>query len=126
MSKSSEIDQAAKLYILDGIDGSGYDVDPQTVAEKIAFLKATFESEYGWAVERQGLQNAVKEWLSGLPSSCNIEYRNHAILELAVKWGSLLEDYTEHRADKILENWFNFMASRIVQLFNGYHLPKEA
>jgi hypothetical protein len=63
---------------------------------------------------------ALAEYYSGLPSICNIEYRHFAILELAVKWGSIPEDATEKEEDKILENWFLFIANKTLQLFRKY------
>lgn len=105
-------------YIIDCISWDGYTTEkpPVTDREKMQFMIDCFKAEYGWNIAQQGTQGALKEWLSGLPSSCGIEYRNHAILELATAWGSLPTDATEHQEDKILNNWFNFMAVRILTL----------
>ena len=46
MSKSSELDQKVKRYIIDCIDGTGYNVELKTTAEKIDFLRDCFEREY--------------------------------------------------------------------------------
>lgn len=129
MSKSSELDYTVKLYLLDAIDAHGYieegDALPVTLEEKAAFIKATFESEYGWAIERYGFDNALREWLQGLPSSINIEFYNYKILELAVSWKSLPEDYTEKEADKILANYWQFMAAKLSQLMRLSAIPKK-
>lgn len=127
MSKSSILDQNVKQYILDSIDNSGYSDTPLlTNAERIAFLADTFQSEYGWQIKRVGQSVALREWFQGLPSSCAIAFTNYDILALAVKWGSIYEDATEKQRDAILENYFNFMATKTAQLFNGYHVPKDA
>lgn len=127
MSKSSILDQNVKQYILDRIDNSGYSDTPlATNAERIAFLSDTFQSEYGWQIKRMSQVAALREWFQGLPSSCNIVFTNHDILALAVKWGSISADASEKQRDVILENYFNLMANKTAQLFNGYRVPKDA
>lgn len=126
MSKSSELDKNVKAYILSGIDPSNYGEEANTEAEKIAFLHQTFMAEYGWQVERVGLVNALREWLSGLPSSCNVEFRNHELLEISKQWGSIPEGVKgkklENLEDKIIENWFNLLANKTAQLFRKHKL----
>jgi len=127
MSKSSELDQTVKRYIIDGIAWDGYDglPEPKDIGEKIQFLKDCFNSEYGWAIPRMGEQKAIHEWLQGLPSAVHIAFYNSDILKLAILWGSLPENATEKQEDKILDNYWNFMANKIGQLFHGYHVPKD-
>jgi len=129
MSKQSDLDYKVKFYLLDAIDAEGYieegEALPVTLEEKAAFIKATFESEYGWAIERYGFDNAVREWLQGLPSAINIVFYNHDILKLAVFWGQLSKDYTEKEADKILENYWQFMAAKLAQLMRLSTIPKK-
>jgi hypothetical protein len=117
---NSKLDKQVKQYILDCIDGSGYDADPQTDTEKVKFLHDTFYAEYGYNVDRVGENQALIEWFMGLPSACHIEFRHYAILELAVAWGSLPEDTTEKQQDKILNNWFNLVAVKTGQLFRKH------
>jgi len=62
------------------------------------------------------------DWCRGLPSCFNIEFENYKILELAVNTGGLKPDYTEKEADKILNNYFNFIACKTFQLFNKYDI----
>ena len=124
MSKSSELDQKVKRYIIDCIDGTGYDVELKTTAEKIDFLRDCFEREYGHEIKRQGYVNALREWFAGLPSACTVAFYNGDILTLAVEWGSIPENATEKQEYKILENWFNLVAVKTDQLFRGYHVPK--
>lgn len=125
MSKSSVLDQEVKIYILENIDGENYGRELNTTAEKIRFLEETFYSEYGFFVQRYGRQGAIKEWLQGLPTAVHIDFLNHEILKLAVKWGSIPENASEKQEDKILDNWFDFIAVKIGQLFDGYRVPKE-
>ena len=124
MSKSSELDRKVKAYIIDAIDCEYVETKTGLSVDAIAALKRTFYAEYGWNVEQQGEQKALAEWLQGLPSAINIDFYNHDILKLAVKWGSIPENATEKQEDKIINNWFNFIANKIGQLFRGYHVPK--
>jgi hypothetical protein len=124
MSKSSEMDQSIKRYIIANIIADGYQQDPETDAEKIAFLHDTFLSEYGFNIARYGRQGAVKEWLQGLPSAVSLPYMNCDVITLAIETGGLEPDHTEKQAQRIVENYFNFMAAKIVQLFDGYNVPK--
>ncbi len=127
MSISSELDKTVKLYILECISSEGYDEEPyfnkcETHQEKIDFLQARFKSEYQWSIDRVGEQKAMTEWLQGL--SINIDYMNWDILKLAEKWGSIPEHPTQAQEDKILNNWFIFIANKTLQLFRGYRIPK--
>ena len=125
MSKASELDQKVKRYILERIDGTGYGRELKTTADKIRFLEETFNSEYGFMIERHGRTTALKEWYAGLPSAVSIDFTNYDILQLAVKWGSIPENATEKQKDTILENWFNLLAVKTGQLFDGFRIPKE-
>lgn len=121
MSKSTELSKAAKAYIIECIDNSGYSDTPlESESEKVQFLKADFYETHGWQVARIGEVATLIEYFQGLPSTCNIEYRNYEILKLAVKWGSLPSHATESQKDKILGNWWNFIANKTAQLFRAY------
>ena len=124
MSKSSELDKTVKQYILDNIDDDYCETKTGLTVDRIAALKRAFYAEFGWRVDQLGEQKALAEWLQGLPSAVSIDFYNHDILDLAVKWGSIPKDYTEKQADKILDNWFNFIAAKTCQLFSGYRVPK--
>jgi len=120
MSKASDLDKVVKAYIIDNIDSSGYEASPETDEEKVRFLSDTFHSEYGFRIPQIGKQRALKEWFSGLPSSCSIAFYNHDILKLAEKWGYLSPDATESKQEKIINNWFNQLAAKTDQLFNKH------
>ena len=100
--------------ILGYITADGYDGrEPETDAERLAFINETFAAEYGWAVARMGKAAALREWLMGLPSSMmGMPFYNHDMLKLAVKMGGLKADATEQAQDKSLENYWQFMASK--------------
>ena len=120
MSKSNELDQKAKLYILRAVSDQA---ETDKVLEIVEYIKNRFESEYGWRVAQVGRQAAMIDWLQGL--ALNIEYMNYKILDLAVQWGSLDKNATERAEDKILINYWSFMSAKVLQLIDGYRVPKS-
>jgi len=123
MSKSSELDRKVKVYLLNVLTDMSDEKPDMNINESIKYCKKRFMGEYGWAVPRMGNHRALTEWLQGL--AINIAFYNCDILKLAVEWGSIPENYTEKQADKILEDYFEFMAIKLGQLFTGYRVPKE-
>ena len=108
-------------YLLDSIDFSGYEleIELKTNQQLISQLFKTFEKEGGWNVKRIGFAPALTEWLSGLPSCINIDFANYDILERAKKYGSLAPDASEKDQDKLLDNYWRFMANKLIKLHNG-------
>lgn len=122
--KTATLNSFVFPYILNAIDAEGYDLQklPETDTEKLQFLADTFKSEYGWMIERVGGQNAMREWIMGLPSSFNIDFENYRIIELAKEWNSIPANATEREEDKILNNWFNLIAAKTFQLFRKHNI----
>lgn len=113
----------ATEHILNAIDSDGFDCPPvNTDQEKAAFSYNRFMSEYGWRVKQVGEFKAVQDWLQGL--ALNIAFYNHDILENAKAWGSLPENATESQEDKILANYWPYMAMRLIGLWNRFNLRK--
>ena len=114
-------------YMLDAINDDlkgNYNLDhePTTDKERVQFVLDTFKSEYGWNIPRYGLHGAFKEWLMGLPTVIGIDFENYKIIEIAKKWGSLPVNATERQEDKIIKNWFNFIAVKFFQLCRKHKL----
>lgn len=119
MSNRAELNKLVYDYLLSCIDGEGYGISLTTDAEKLQFLADTFKKEYCYPENFKyygSLVNVLKNWLMGLPSCYNVDFENYKILELAKSWGSLPIDATEKQEDKILNNWFNWMANKTIQL----------
>ena len=112
------ISDNAKQLIIDCIDLSGYDIKVNTPIEKIREVEKIFYTEYGYMINRVGKLKALIEWLQGLPSVLTIPFYNVEIIEIAKKWGSLKMNATEKQEDKILLNYWRFMANQLLQLFN--------
>ena len=80
--------------------------------EKINYLFDRFGNEYGFQIERMGENKAMAEWLSGL--AINIPYTYGEIIELAIEMGSIDENPSEALEDRVIENYFSFMANIIL------------
>jgi hypothetical protein len=101
-------------YILGCIDLEGSD------AEKLEYLRERFVSEYCHANNLKyygSYQKCLAGWIAGRPSCFNVDFENYRILELAREWGSIPANASERMEDKILGNWFNFIAAKTLQLF---------
>lgn len=104
-----------KNYILDCIDSEDDLINKElTKEEKIKYLFDRFYSEYGFMVERVGKQKAIAEWLSGL--AIDIPYTHNDIIELAKNMGSVNQNLSTVQEDRIIENYWNFMAYMILLL----------
>jgi len=76
-------------------------------------LKERFYNEYGWAVARMGLYKACQEWLQGM--ALDIPYWNDELAPFAVQMGSLDKDYTEKEEQRVIDNYWSFMAKRTLE-----------
>ena len=105
-------------YILDSIDGTEYDIKTET--EKLEFLFDCFEVEFNYKNNKlryPNLQDRFANWLQGLPSAINIPHQYNKILELSK---NLLEvdNLGEELENKIIDNYWSFMAFHIIKLKN--------
>ena len=128
MSKSTELDKTAKLYLIDAMRCHLDDCDELNAyglpsQEIIEIIKDSFYSSHSWAVDRYGMQRALTEWLQGLALPIHFYYSD--IIQLAKEWGSIPQDATSKQEDKICDNYWSFMANKLRQLFEGYRVPKE-
>jgi hypothetical protein len=124
-TNTKEFNQLAFNYIIDAINTDGYNIEAKTETEKLQFIADCFKSEYCFPdnLKYYGTyQNTLANWFMGLPSSINIEFRNHVIIEIAKKWGSIPENATEKQEDKIISNWFNLIAFKTLQLFKKHNI----
>ncbi len=124
-TNTKKFNQLAFDYIINAISTDGYNIKANTETEKLQFVAECFKTEYCFKANLKyygTYQNTLANWFIGLPSSINIEYRNHAIIEIAKKWGSIPEDATEEQEEKILSNWFNLIAFKTLQLFKKHNI----
>lgn len=100
-------------YILGCIEHEG------TNEEKLKEVLNAFNSEFNFEQNKKrypNLQTRFAEWLQGAPSLFEIEYWNDGIINLAKEWQSIPQDATEKQEQKILDNYYNFMACKFFQL----------
>jgi hypothetical protein len=88
------------------------DDDCESLTDKECFehVRQRFNSEYGFNLGKRGLSNQAvfAQWLAGL--AINIAFMNNDIIKLAKRWGSLPANGTERQKERIIENYFSFMA----------------
>lgn len=82
-----------------------------TASNRLAYITERFQTETGGG----GGIPAIEEWLSGL--ALDIPHTNYEILDLAHACGSCKCGMTERQEEKIVENYFNFMAGVIHRMF---------
>jgi hypothetical protein len=101
-----------KNYILSNIDEDIEGNPITSEADKINYIFDRFNSEYGWRVNQVGKVAAMVDWLQGL--ALNIEFYNDEIIKLAIRLGSIDENPSEKLQDRVIENYWNFMANIIL------------
>ncbi len=111
-------------YIISVIDGEDLPSDKMTNKEKVFWLlEERFHKEYCYQQNLDRYKNdmtkLMAEWLSGL--AINIPYTYNDVIKLSK---DLLETDTLKNEDKIVENYFNFMAIQIFKLAKNLHNKK--
>lgn len=122
---SKELREKAQAYILDCINSEAYGVVTTTDQEKLQFLYDTFIKEYWYPYNEQRYhtkENAFREWIMGLPTPFSIDFSNYDIIQLAKSWGSIPANATEQQEDRIINNYFRFIANHTFQLFRKYKI----
>ena len=109
-----------KNYILSTIEKDGEGKPLTTESKKIDYIFDRFNSEYGFMIERVGKYKAMSEWLSGL--ALDIEYYNDAIVDLAIKMGSIDPNPNDKLKNTVAANYWDFMANIII----GFEPKKQA
>ena len=103
-----------KNYFLEVIKSQDLPEDIKTDKEKVNFIFERFNSEYNHAnnIRRQpNFQLRFAEWLQGL--AINLPYNYDDIIELAKK---LLETDQLKNENRIIKNYWSFMAYQIIKL----------
>ena len=107
-------------YILDSIDGEGYDIKTETPTEKLDFLFDCFEVEFNYKnnqLRYPNFQDRFANWLQGLPSVINLPYQEYEILQLS-KILFEVDTLSEKLKNQIINNYWSFMAFQIIKLKN--------
>ena len=123
MTTTKQLNENVFSYILNAIDGSGYDRELTTDTEKLQFVADCFKSEYAYPenIKRYGsYQETFRQWIMGLPSCFNIDYSYCDIIRIAKEWGSIPQNATNKQENKIIDNWFNLIANKTFQLMKKH------
>ena len=81
---------------------------------KIDYLFTRINNEYGWKMQQEGKQKVIAEWLSGL--ALNIPYIHDDVVNLAIKMGSIDKNPSNKLQNRVVENYFNFMANMLLSI----------
>lgn len=114
------MNEKLKKYILESVDGQPYDESPESAAEKMAFVEKIFNLEKGHEIIRIGKVRAVTNWIGGLPSAIDIEYRSHKILELGINFGMLSKNASDKRQDDFINDWFRMVGYNLLNMIESY------
>ena len=108
-----------KKYLLNAINSTNDEYD-ETYTEKktVEYCYNRFIKEYDYDIKQSGFFIALQNWLSGL--AINIDYMNYDILAKAEEWGQLM--YREKDREKIIEQWFKFIAMQLIKMFRTHKL----
>lgn len=103
-----------KKYIIDCIPEEW----GNTEEEKLTMLKREFDrvANHPFNVLKfPNIQERLADYLSGLP--INLDYTNYDILQLDKQLREYDHDLTDSQADRLIENYWRFMAFQIMLLW---------
>jgi hypothetical protein len=104
-------------YLLDSIEFEDLDGIEISDNQKIDYLFATYEDEFGkWNKKRYlNDQERLAQWLMGLPSCIGIVFSYYDILIIAAKLHEI-DVVPKEKEDIICNNYFNHMALMLMKL----------
>lgn len=103
-------------YILDAINLEGTDL------EKVSYFFDSFNAERNSAYDKRcypNLQDRIAEYLKGLPSCIGIAFSDYDIEQIGKSWGYCK---TDKQVAKFVDNWFDTIAFRLIQLKKYYNI----
>lgn len=105
-----------RSYLLSVLADEDHGITDPTEQQLFNHAKERFFSEYGWYMDRVGLQQAMREWLLGLALS--VDYTYHDIEQRLLSWGIMKGNETEKQRDKALDQYWDRLAVRLISEFN--------
>ena len=120
---SHQRDQYWKKLILSSIyDDDGLD----TIQQRIDHIQRMYSETFDYERNRRRYPNPqvrVANWLMGLP--LNLPVYNGEIRERLIVTGVIHEKSSESTVDRHLANYWSVMAAKLIQLWDGHHIPKN-
>lgn len=98
---------------------------PDTQANRASHIWERFDSEYNYSQNRArypSTQARVASWLSGLP--LHIDYTYCDIITRAEQWHDCT--LTDKQRDMVCERWFDFLAMKMLQMWQLYGIDPHA
>jgi hypothetical protein len=105
-----------RAFILNLVDQDAQEDEIKLIDDKakIRFLFDRFYSERSYDIKRKGKRQAMIDWLSGLALS--LPCYNGEVIDLAIAMGSIDENPSDQLIDRVLANYFQFMASIVLDM----------
>lgn len=105
-----------RAFILNLVDQDAQEDEIKLIDDKakIRFLFDRFYSERSNDIKRNGKRQAMIDWLSGLALS--LPCYNGEIVDLAIEMGSIDDNPSDQLIDRVLANYFKFMASIVLDM----------
>lgn len=104
-------------FLFEHIDN--IDEPKESHTEVARYSKERFENETRHDKRRRlSTQHKLADWLRGLPFQ--LPYWNEDVINLAKSWGTLAQDATEKQEQKIVDNYYNFMAFHIMKYWEHH------
>ena len=106
-------------YILDTVNLDFEEKEITTRQDKINYIFDRFLLEMDFNIKRSGKLAAMTEWLQG--PALDIPIWNNEIIPLAKKMGSVDDNITPRQEEKIIDNYWSFMANIVLGLEKEYN-----
>ena len=103
-----------KNFILKRLDSDGDLKEDASREDRIIYLTNRINAEYGWGIQRYGERKAISQWLQGIPIDIPVWYDE--IVDLAIEMGSIDENPSKAVEQKVIDDYFLFMADIIIKL----------
>lgn len=111
-------------YLLDAIEAQDENTDKSPL-ELVEWLADEFDrvANYPFNLQRlPNIQDRMADYLRGLP--IGIDYVYFDILKVSAKWHEV-DKFDDKTENKIIENWFNFLALHCVRLIEKPDLAER-
>lgn len=90
------------------------------LSERLEQLHDHIGTAFSHTVQRVHFHQATTDFLQGL--GLPVEMWNSDIIQQAKDFGSCDDELTEKQEDNICNKYYEFMASRLIELFNKYNI----
>ena len=116
-TNSNEFKRIMNQYLLEALNNNDNPLNNFKDVANYSFNRFNSEYCHNYEIKRTpNVQNRLADYLRGIPF--NVDFENYRIIELAKEWGQLPQNATEKQENKIINNWFNFIAHQILNFWS--------